>query len=190
MTMGKERESRQQSHSSPTSAIVPLKKALNTSSPPFRLLQSSSGHFQPASNSNLCSSPAGFRPSFSKNARLRYWYRMVLSPSITMCSPEGMPASGSSAAGGCAPSSMHTSGYDPVLRPAGFRLNIACWPCPLEYEQPLGTHPSDPASTTLTRWPCKSSPSACVASCTAAKHSLSAALRWPSGQPVNCPGSS
>eukprot|EP00964_Phaeocystis_antarctica_P071718 scaffold43811_cov62-Phaeocystis_antarctica.AAC.7 len=30
-------------------------------------------------------------------------------------------------------------------------------------------------------------PSACAASCTAAKHSLSAALRWPSGQPVNCP---
>mmetsp|Transcript_36011 Transcript_36011/g.86349 ORF Transcript_36011/g.86349 Transcript_36011/m.86349 type:complete len:214 (+) Transcript_36011:508-1149(+) len=87
-------------------------------------------------------------------------------------------------------SSMHTSGYEEVLRPSGFRLNIARWPCPLEYEQPLGTHPSAPASTFLRSWCSKVSPVACMTSCTAAEHSLSTALRWPSGQPVNCPGSS
>ena len=85
---------------------------------------------------------------------------------------------------------MHTSGYEPELRPAGFRLNIARWPCPLEYEQPAGTHPSAPTSTTLRSWCPKVSPVDSIASCTAATHSLSAALRWPSGQPANCPGAS
>ena len=78
---------------------------------------------------------------------------------------------------------MQTSSYPLLLRPAGFLLNIALllgW----EYEQPAGTTPSAPSSTTLIPRTCSS----CAASCTAVKHSLSAALRWPSGQPLNWPG--
>ena len=86
---------------------------------------------------------------------------------------------------GVTASSMHTSSYKLLLRPAWFLLNSALlltW----EYEQPAGTTPSAPSSTTFR--PRIGRPSACVASCTAAKHSLSAALRCPLGQPLSCPG--
>merc|ERR1740133_595896 len=69
--------------------------------------------------------------------------------------------------------------YLSSLLPAGLTLKIAFLLTRL-YEQPGGTPTFDPLSTFLMRLP-TSTPADWAASCTAAKHSLAAALRWPAG---------
>eukprot|EP00964_Phaeocystis_antarctica_P131340 scaffold95233_cov74-Phaeocystis_antarctica.AAC.4 len=84
-------------------------------------------------------------------------------------------------------SSMQTHWYASLLvpwchssfPPAGLLLKIAILLTGL-YEQPGGTASPGPMSTILTNLP-TSTPARRAASCTAAKHSLCSASRWPAG---------
>ena len=71
--------------------------------------------------------------------------------------------------------------YHSLLAPAGLLLNIAVFLARL-YEQPVGTWAAGPSFTIFK--PSTSNPEGWAASRAAAKHSLTAAVCWPSGHPL------